>query len=551
MSIVAERIIIIGGTRSGKSELAETLVAEAQHVVYVATGSDADAEMAERIAAHRDRRPVHWSTVDTLDPAGALRSAPHGAAVLIDALGAWVAARMAAENLFTDRRLAPLGEDGLAGRERILQGAADFWAAAGEHPGGPVVLVAEETGSGVTPMQAATRRFIDIIGAVTQQLTAESDRVLFAVGGRAVDLPPRPGGSSTVPTTADSPAAADTSDGGRLRAHGDRMVGEGMADFAVNVHGDAPPAHARAALDEATRALHRYPDDRSARETVAARHQRPVADTLITAGAAEAFWLLARVVAARNAVCVHPSFTEPEAALRAAGVPVAHVARRAAEGWRLDPSAVPSDADLVVVGNPNNPTGTLDAADTLAELCQPGRLTVVDEAFMDFVADDAASLAPRGDLPGLVVVRSVTKLWGLAGVRAGYLLAPQGLVARLAAARQPWPVSGPALAALTACLADDGYRRRVAGEVAAERARLAEDLGALPGVRVADSAANFLLVGVPDGPGVHAGLQRRGVAVRPSTFPGLGDDHLRVTVRDGRRNRQLVDALAATLESLR
>lgn len=534
---MAERVIVLGGTRSGKSEVAETFVAAANQVVYVATGSESDAEMAERIAVHRDRRPGHWTTVETHDLAGAIRNAPAGSAVLVDALGPWLGARMLAEHLVTSRRIAvPLGREGEEARTRVLARAADFWAAAADHRGGPVVLVAEETGLGVIPAEAATRRFIDLAGDIVQQLSVDAERVVLVAAGRAIDLPPRAAALPLPP-----PDRAPWSPAG----HRDRLP-EAL-DFAVNVHGDSTPPHVRAALAEAAGQAHRYPDDQHAREAVATRHGRGTAEVHVTAGAAEAFWLLARVAAARHAVCVHPAFAGPEAALRAARVPVSHTYRRSVDGWRLDPAMVPADADLVVVGNPNNPTGTLDEADRVAALCRPGRLTVVDETFMDFVADDAASLAARADLPGLVVVRSVTKLWGLAGVRAGYLLAPPGLVARIAAARQPWPVAVPALAALVACLADQGYRREVADAVAAERACLTTELAALPGVTVAAGAANFLLVEVPDGPATYAGLRERGVAVHPPTFPGLDANHLRVTVRDAAQNRQLVDALAATL----
>ncbi len=93
--------------------------------------------------------------------------------------------------------------------------------------------------------------------------------------------------------------------------------------------------------------------------------------------------------------------------------------RRPDDGWALHPDEVPADADLVIVGNPNNPTGTLDDPDRVAALCRPGRVTVVDEAFVDFVADPTASSASRRDLPGLVVVRSVTKLWGWPGSAPG------------------------------------------------------------------------------------------------------------------------------------
>lgn len=271
---------------------------------------------------------------------------------------------------------------------------------------------------------------------------------------------------------------------------------------------------------------------------------------LVTAGAAEAVWLLAQVLHVRQAAVVHHAFTEPEAALRTAGIPVVHVLRTASDGWCLNVDAVPHDADLVVLGNPNNPTGTLDPPEVIASLCRPGRITVVDEAFMDFVVDGQASLAGRDDLAGLVVVRSITKLWGLAGLRAGYLLAPQGLVRRMEAARQPWPVAADALAAITACLADDAWRQRTAREVAVARCELTAALHRLPGVTVWDGAANFLLLHVPDGPRVRTALAEQGIAVRSSTFPGLDHHHLRIAVRGPDDNAVLVDALRNALSDL-
>jgi histidinol-phosphate/aromatic aminotransferase/cobyric acid decarboxylase-like protein/adenosyl cobinamide kinase/adenosyl cobinamide phosphate guanylyltransferase len=515
---MAELVLVLGGVRSGKSAVAEGLVATAPGVVYVATGAATDAEMAARIAAHRARRPETWQTVETADPAAAVRAAPPGSAVLVDALGTWLAAR--------------LDDD----PDELLAEADALLKAAQAHDGGPVVVVAEEAGLGVVPTGAATRRWLDLLGEAKQRLAAAASRSLLVVAGAAIPLPARPPASST-----------GTHD---LSAHGDRMVPDGALDFAVNVHADAPPSHVRAALDAALDRAGRYPDEASAAGAVARRHRRPRDEVLVTAGAAEAFAVLARVVAARDAVIVHPSFTQPEEALVAAGIPVRHVLRDPGDGWRLDPGRVGAGADLVVVGNPNNPTGTLDEPDRVAALCRPGRVTIVDEAFVDFVEDEAAvTLAGRRDLPGLVVVRSVTKLWALAGVRAGYLLGPPGLVARCAAARPPWSTSAVALAALEACADDEAYRRSVAAQVADTRRRLMQSLATLPGVNVHDSAANFLLLDVPDGPAVHAGLLERGIAVRPSTFPGLSLHSVRVAVRDPATNDLLVDALRAVLSA--
>jgi histidinol-phosphate aminotransferase len=334
-----------------------------------------------------------------------------------------------------------------------------------------------------------------------------------------------------------------------LHHHGDAELGPGLVDLAVNVRAGTPPGWLRAVLHDAVDRAAGYPDPRPARSAVAAAHGRTPDEVLLTAGAAETFVLVARALAPRRAVVVHPSFTEPEAALRAAGHPVDRVLLRAGDGWRLRPDAVPDDADLVVLGNPTNPTSVLHPADDVAALARPGRVLVVDEAFADTVPGEPASLAGRRDLPGLLVVRSLTKTWGLAGLRVGYALGAPDLVGALAAAQPHWPVSTPALAALEACTTRaaraeaDAAARQVAGHRAALLAALPAEV-AVEG----DPAASFVLLRVPGGPAVRAALRDAGWAVRRGdTFPGLTADHLRVAVRDPATSRAFAADLAGIL----
>jgi histidinol-phosphate/aromatic aminotransferase/cobyric acid decarboxylase-like protein/adenosyl cobinamide kinase/adenosyl cobinamide phosphate guanylyltransferase len=540
---MAELILVVGGTRSGKSALAERLVAGAPSVTYVATMRvpEGDAELAGRVALHRARRPAAWHTVEAQDDlAAAVAAAPPGSAMLVDGLGAWLADRMGAAGLFEG--------DSAEARAAIRAGAGALVEAAARHQGGPVVVVAEEAGLGVVPAGAGTRRWLDLHGEVVQTLAAGARRVLLVVAGRAIELPAAGSDQAGAGTRVAPPAVALDEADPALAAHGDTMVPPGALDLAVNVHGEAPPAHVRAALDAALDRAGAYPDAGPARVAVAKASGRPEDEVLLTAGASEAFWLLARALHVRLAAIVTPQYTEPEAALRASGSPVVHVPRDPGAGWALDPAAIPDEADLVVLGNPNNPTGTLDDPDRIAAVCRPGRVTLVDEAFMSFVADPAASVLARRDLPGLVVTRSVTKLWALPGVRAGWLAGPPGIVARCAAGRPAWPLGTLELAALELCADDEPHRLGVAADVAAERTRLTAALRGLPGVQVAEGAANFVLLRVPDGPRVHAELLRRGIAVRPPTFPGLDAHHLRVAVRDTATTTALATALAEIME---
>ncbi|WCN00638.1 Rv2231c family pyridoxal phosphate-dependent protein CobC [Streptomyces sp. M92] len=325
-----------------------------------------------------------------------------------------------------------------------------------------------------------------------------------------------------------------------LRHHGDAEVrgdGSALVDLAVNVRADTPPAWLREHVAGSLGSLAAYPDGRAARAAVAARHGLPVERVLLTAGAAEAFVLLARALKVRRPVVVHPQFTEPEAALRDAGHTVGRVLLREADGFRLDPAAVPEDADLVVVGNPTNPTSVLHPADALAGLARPGRTLVVDEAFMDAVPDEREALAGRTDVPGLVVLRSLTKTWGLAGLRIGYVLAAPDTIADLERAQPLWPVSTPALAAAEACVAPRALAEaaHAAHRIAADRAHLVAGLAEFGGAGlrvVAPAEGPFVLLRLPRAAAVRHRLRGLGYAVRRGdTFPGLGEEWLRLAVR--------------------
>lgn len=339
-----------------------------------------------------------------------------------------------------------------------------------------------------------------------------------------------------------------------LRHHGDaevRGARSELTDLAVNVRQGTPPSWLRERIAASLGTLAAYPDGRAARRAVAARHGLPEERVLLTAGAAEAFVLLARALDSHRPVVVHPQFTEPEAALRDAGHTVQRVVLDAADGFRLDPRAVPGDADLVVVGNPTNPTSVLHPATALARLARPGRTLVVDEAFMDAVPGESESLAARTDLPGLIVLRSLTKTWGLAGLRIGYVLASPGTIARLERAQPLWPVSSPALAAAEACsappaLAEAGH---AAHRIAADRAHLQARLAEFPAITgYGPAAAPFLLIRLPEATAVRTRLRGLGFAVRRGdTFPGLGPDYLRLAVRDRATTDRFAEALAKAL----
>jgi histidinol-phosphate aminotransferase len=333
-----------------------------------------------------------------------------------------------------------------------------------------------------------------------------------------------------------------------LGHHGDADLVPGLTDLAVNVRPGGTPPWLAAQIRDTDLAA--YPDQGAALAAIADRHRRAADEVLLTAGAAEAFVLLARALRPRRAVVVHPQFTEPEAALRAAGHQVSRVVLPVP--FILDPALIPADADLVFVGNPTNPTSVCHSRDILLGLVRPGRLLVVDEAFADCLPGEPESLAGLADLAGLAVVRSLTKTWALAGLRAGYLLAAPGIVARLAAAQPPWPVSAPALTACVATASRAALEEAGAWAVrlAGERACLLAQLAGIPAVQVVPGAcASFVLLRTPVAD-VRMRLQARGFAVRRGeTFPGLSPFWIRVAVRDEATSARFAAALREVVRS--
>ncbi|WP_280449096.1 Rv2231c family pyridoxal phosphate-dependent protein CobC [Nocardia brasiliensis] len=337
----------------------------------------------------------------------------------------------------------------------------------------------------------------------------------------------------------------DSVDHASLRHHGDVDARPGMLDFAVNVQGSAPPDWLRERLRARLDDLGRYPSAESesaARRAVAQRHGRGPDEVLLLAGAAEGFAMLPRL-ATRLAAVLHPSFTEPELALREAEVPVTRVLLD--PPYTLDPAAVPAAADLVVLGNPTNPTSVLHPADTVKALRRPGRIVVVDEAFADAIPGEPESLAGFA-APDVLVLRSLTKTWALAGLRCGYVLGAPELLARLNHGRAHWPLGTLQLEAITATAAPEAVEQeqRQAQRIAADRAAMIARLTEL-GVHVhTPAAAPFLLIQVPDGELLRKHLADKGIAVRRAdTFPGLGPNQLRLAVRGPAEVDQLIAAI--------
>ena len=179
------RVLVLGGSRSGKSAHAEQLLADWDEVTYLATSvvDEADAEWSARVAAHRARRPPGWTTVETTAPSELIRAG----AVLVDSVTTWVAALMDETGIWdtldtTGAHAAGSPTDAALARDRLDQrcdALVDNWVMTPAH----VVAVSDEVGLGVVPETRAGRLFRDTLGTVNQRLASTADEVWFVVAG--------------------------------------------------------------------------------------------------------------------------------------------------------------------------------------------------------------------------------------------------------------------------------------------------------------------------------------------------------------------------------
>jgi histidinol-phosphate/aromatic aminotransferase/cobyric acid decarboxylase-like protein len=217
----------------------------------------------------------------------------------------------------------------------------------------------------------------------------------------------------------------------------------------------------------------------------------------------------------------------------------------------------PGTADVLWICNPHNPTGQLWSRSSLEPLLQQYRLVICDEAFLSLVPDgEQQSLIPLvSEHPNLVVIRSLTKLYGIAGLRLGYAVAQSERLQRWAQWRDPWPVNGIASAVAEQLLSSPAkyqrWCRRAQSWVAKEGAWMQQHLAQLPGVTPMPSAANFLLIDAEQSlvPLREAVEQRHRILLRDCrSFEGLGACWLRIGLQSRRNNRRIIRALKQELD---
>nr|VFJ93915.1 MAG: adenosylcobyric acid synthase (glutamine-hydrolysing) [Candidatus Kentron sp. H]VFJ94686.1 MAG: adenosylcobyric acid synthase (glutamine-hydrolysing) [Candidatus Kentron sp. H]VFK01218.1 MAG: adenosylcobyric acid synthase (glutamine-hydrolysing) [Candidatus Kentron sp. H] len=439
----------------------------------------------------------------------------------------------------------------------------------------------------------------------------------------------------THPTEPDPPFAH----GGHIR-HLARLAGcrvEELLDFSANINPLGPPSSLRRTLSRHLETVTHYPDPdcRALREAIAHVTALPPEEIVCGNGSTELLYTLPLAFSQgetstgdplsaapiRRAILPVPSYLDYASAVARAGLAITPIPLDARRGFAMDwervekalgaGTAEATSRAMVILGQPNNPSGALfDPADLLRVADRhPSTLFVVDEAFMDFVADSGKGIVGGQHDPSsqtghstiasnplsqgsaieehrraqhtasqtghsttasnpisqgrtieehcraqrnIIVLRSMTKFHAIPGLRLGYALAPTPLARRLSAYLPPWSVGTLAQAAGVAALEDTAYAHRTRETVARLREGLQGGLADLGGLTVYPSAANYLLVRLDgtdfDAPTLARQLLAHRIAIRVcDNYPGLDTRYFRVAVRTEEENQQLLDTLNRVL----
>lgn len=331
-----------------------------------------------------------------------------------------------------------------------------------------------------------------------------------------------------------------------IQGHGDDVYnspGKIRANFSTNVWYGADPQPLQRLLREKAEVVLHYPepDARSFRQAVAAYHKLEPAQVIAGNGATELFYLVAHAFAGGGTVLPVPSFTEYEDAC-------ALYDHRLIFIRKTECNAIPSEARLMFICNPNNPDGYVWKEEEIRALLEgyPEMTLVVDESFIHFAPEAVSACRFLSDYPNLLVVRSMTKSYAIPGLRLGYMLGEAGLIDFITCFKQPWTVNALAIEMGKYLLQQGDRLLPDARLLRGRQKRFSAAVAELSAFRPQPSATSFFLIET-DYPAAALKqylLEQHGLLIRDaSNFRGLNPHYFRVNTLTEEKNNWLIDAL--------
>jgi threonine-phosphate decarboxylase len=332
-----------------------------------------------------------------------------------------------------------------------------------------------------------------------------------------------------------------------------------IMDFSENVHPFGPPEFIRDNWMSLQNLIVSYPDPDGEpfRSAAAEFHKVEPERVAVGNGAAEIFTWLARRYRGKRVVLVEPAFSEYRKTLEAEGVEISAVQLSEEKGWRLETAKVVLAAKgsaAVYICNPHNPTGLLLERNdlvTIAKACaKAGCELVLDEAFIDFAGEENTLIPLQKTYPHIIIVRSMTKMYAIPGLRLGYCIGEPGVLKQLKQGAAHWNVNAVSAHIGARCLKEQAYRDHIVEEAVKERQKMAGFLKSR-GCQVTLSSANFLSFRLPpekDADGFFHTLLAAGIVLRHTkSFRGMDGRWFRIGMKAADQMEELRGAIAQWL----
>ena len=340
---------------------------------------------------------------------------------------------------------------------------------------------------------------------------------------------------------------------------------EEVLDYSASINPLGPPPGLVELLSHVFQRLQHYPDiqNRVLIESIARHHGVPTGQVVVGNGSTELIYWLPQVLGIKRALILLPTFGEYQKAFELQGVQLAKLYTSPEENFQptveqLDDLFDQFAPEAILFTHPGSPSGTLlprAVREWLIAKAKGGKVfCVVDEVFVDFCEEESLKGFVR-DSDQLVIIRSMTKFYGLPGLRLGYLLAPEPLAARLRQFLPPWAINTYAQVAGPYCFEQREYREETLALIARERAKMVDHLETFGECLVFPGRANYLLMRLGPNLSPAARLQQALLAsdrilIRDCrSFEGLDGDYVRFAVRLPEQNRKLLEALSRRVKT--
>lgn len=332
------------------------------------------------------------------------------------------------------------------------------------------------------------------------------------------------------------------------------VLPESYIDFSANINPLGPPPMLKNKWNSFFREIIVYPDPCAIRlkELISKKEQNSVDTLLIGNGGAELIALVARMLTGKKIVVVQPSFSEYEKTCQANNCEVVyHQLEEPAFELRIE-DLIPKlmDADAIFLCHPNNPTGVQYSTSTILSLieeCEKHKcLIILDEAFYDFLIDYDSFIPYINRFSNLIIIRSMTKMFAIPGIRLGYLAAQPSIIAKLSRLQSHWSTNVIALLSGELCIQNESFIKQSQDYICQERKKLIHFLKQQDFV-VSPTKVNFYLLQDPHESNqieLFEFLLKRGIIPRHTfNFPGLEGKWLRFAIKSSRENLQLMEVL--------